>query len=265
MKTLITLGIFIVLLPFTANAATEQEYLDWFNKNVALGHAYDPSVVKAYSDDAEIHIVHSSSDGIKQTTEMDGAKWKEMQLDVIDLAKQAGDKSEFSDIWVSVNGNQAKISANRYSLLDCFKDDNYYMIAEEKSKGNIQIIEESLESSMEPQCENMPENYLDYVLQLTARLINKQLPTKIDSYAELETVLSERKTLMHQYNIMNNVISELDPEMMKQKIKPMLTQQTCMTPNIRPLVKQGATMTHIYYGNEGNELFSVDVKESDCL
>ena len=264
MKTLFNVIIFICLIPFPANAATEQEYLDWFNKNVALGHAYDPAVVDDYADDAEIHILQSSSDGLKQTIELDGAKWKETLLDILDLAKQAGDKSEYSDVWVSVDGNQAKISAERYSVLDCFKDDNYYLIAEEISEGRFKIIEESSESPMEPHCEKIPENYLNYVLQSRARLTNKQLPIKIDPYTNLVKVSSEGHAFMYQYTIVNDAVSRLDPVAMKQKIKPLLTQQTCMDPNTRPIVKLGTTMTYLYNNNSGNELFAIDINESDC-
>ena len=65
-----------------------------------------------------------------------------MIIDSMEIGKQRGDKSEFSDIKIVIDKNKARITASRYSTLKCFKDKRYYMIVSKKTNGNLQIIEE---------------------------------------------------------------------------------------------------------------------------
>jgi hypothetical protein len=264
MKTLFTIGIFIVLLPFTANAATEQEYLDWFKQYEALGHAYDSSVAGVYADDAVIRTERKSPIGIKQTLEMSGAKWKEMIIDSMDLAKKRGDKSIFSNVTVVIDGNRAKIKAIRFSQLKCYIDNKYFMQVEENDDGSFQVIEEFSTSLAVSSCENIPGNDLEIVLEGAARIINKQLPLMVDSDTKLEHVSSEGQTLLYQYTLVNYAADQLDPEELRKFIKPTLQKLACDSPNTRPIVDRGAKIGYRYEGKNGNQVLQIFVNKADC-
>ena len=250
MKTFIGIVFFLFLLPFTANAATEKQYIDFFKKYESLGQAYDTSVSELYSDKAVLRALRKMPDGKNRILQMDGSKWKSAIKDTMEIAKQRGDQSEFSNISVSVDGNKAKISASKYSTIKCFTDNKYYMQVEEQSDGTLQIIEESMESPMESSCKNTANNDLDLVLQGAAKMINKQLPLMVDSDSKLVKATAEGKTLTYHYTLIKYSADDLDPEALKETLKPMVTQQTCTMPNLRPVVDKGATIRYQYNGND---------------
>jgi len=250
MKTFIGIVFFLFLLPFTANAATEKQYIDFFKKYESLGQAYDASVSELYSDKAVLRALRKMPDGKNRILQMDGSKWKSAIKDTMEIAKQRGDQSEFSNISVSVDGNKAKISASRYSTIKCFTDNKYYMQVEEQSDGTLQIIEESMESPMESSCKNTANNDLDLVLQGAAKMLNKQLPLMVDSDSKLVKATAEGKTLTYHYTLIKYSADDLDPEALKETLKPMVTQQTCTMPNLRPVVDKGATIRYQYNGND---------------
>ena len=65
--------IFVVVLPFSAQASTPQEYLDFFKKFELLGDTYDHAVADMYSDEAAVTVL-SVLEGMETTTKMNGKK-----------------------------------------------------------------------------------------------------------------------------------------------------------------------------------------------
>ncbi len=265
MRHFFYIGIIVFLLPFSANAATEKQYMDFFKKYESLGQAYDASVSELYSDKAVLRALRKMPDGKNRILQMDGSKWKSAIKDTMEIAKQRGDQSEFSNISVSVDGNRAKISASRYSTIKCFTDNKYYMQVEEQSDGTLQIIEEFFESPVESSCKNMANNDLDLVLQGAAKFLNKQLPIMVDSDSKLVKATSEGKTLTYHYTLIKYAANDLDPVALKESLTPMVTKQTCTMPNLRPVVDRGATIRYLYNGNDAKEILAINVRKSNCL
>ena len=106
------LTIFIILiLSVSVKASQESDYLKFFKDYQSLGDNFDTAVIQLYSDDANIIVVRKMPDGVERTLKIDGLKWKQMIADTMEIAKQRGDKSEFSDIKVVVEKDKAKITA----------------------------------------------------------------------------------------------------------------------------------------------------------
>ena len=129
----------ILAFPLQTHAATEQEYLEFFNKNIELSNAYDISSVDMYSDDALIQIQETLSDGTNTTTKISGSKLKELTIKNIELTRKSGVKTQAENISISIEGNKAKVTATTYNNLNCFKSDKFYMILEKQANGDIKI------------------------------------------------------------------------------------------------------------------------------
>jgi hypothetical protein len=253
-----------VLLVSIAHAAQKSEYHEFFNKYQSLGHNFDVSVANLYSDDAQIIAVRKMPDGIEQTLKVDGKKWKQMINDSMEIGKQRGDKSEFSDIKIVVDKNKAKITASRYSTLKCFKDTSYYMIVSKKTNGNLQIIEEFMESPVLSKCKNTAKNDLALVLQGAVKMTNKQLPVMVDSDTKLERTSSEGAMLIYHFELVNYLSTEIDAQVLEQSLKPLVIQQTCTMPNLTPVVNQGGTVSYRYNGKDKKQILVINIDKNSC-
>ena len=187
MKTLSKFALLACLLSFVACASTnqnssinqtssaDQEYMDFFKKYESLGHAFDPAVADMYSDKAMIHAIRKLPDGVEQSMKMNGTKWKEMIVSTMEISKQRGDRSDFSNVSVSMEGDVAKIKASRYSATKCFSDEKYYMRVKKQSDGTLKIVEEFVESPMESSCKTTKKNDLELFLKGAVAVANKTL------------------------------------------------------------------------------------------
>lgn len=255
----------LFLLTTTAQASSKADYLEFFNKFQKLGQSYDPAVVELYSNDAKIAAVRIMSDGKERNMKLSGEQWKKLLLDSLDIGKKRGDNSEFSNIQITVNDNQAKIKANRYSHVKCFEDTRYYMVVEKVNGKELKIVEEFMQSPATSSCANTPENDLSLVLQGSARMLNRHLPVMVDQDTRLDKASSEGNTLIYHYALVNYMSSELDPTSLEQNLTPMLAQQTCSMPNLRPIVDQGGSISYRYSGNDHKQILSIMIDKSACL
>lgn len=256
-------AIFMLVTSITY-ANQESEYLDFFNRYQMLGDNFDIAVANLYSDDAEIIAVRTMPDGAEQTLKVDGKKWKQMIIDSMEIGKQRGDKSEFSDVTISVKNNKARISASRYAFVKCFNDTRYYMIVSKNKNGELQILKESMESPRISKCDNTANNDLALVLQGTAKMTNKQLPIMVDDETKLERVSSEGNTLTYHYELVNYISTELDADALAHSIKPMVTQQTCSMAKLKSILYQGGSVSYQYNGKDKKPILIVNINNNSC-
>lgn len=161
------IALLVCLLSFIACAstgqrqATNQKYMDFFKKYVSLSHAFDPMVADMYSDEATIHAIIKMQDGVEQTLKINGSKWKELVVSSRKIRQKLGDKDEFSNIAIAIDGDIAKITATRYSTIKCFMDDKYYMRVKTQRDGVLRIIEEFAETAVESNCKTTEKDDLE--------------------------------------------------------------------------------------------------------
>ena len=251
--------------PADQTSSANKEYMDFFKQYESLGHAFDASVADMYSDKAVVRAIQKMPDGMEQTTKVDGHKWKEMITSTMEISKQRGDKSEFSNISVSMDGDVAKITASRYSTIKCFMDEKYYMRVEKQSDGTLKIIEEYVEIPVETSCKTAIKDDVELFLKGVVAVANKQYPIMVDSDTKLERASSEGKTLIYHYTLVNYAADELNAQIFEENMMPNLLQQSCTTPSLRSLVDKGGTVTFQYNGKDQKNVSSMEIRQADCL
>ncbi len=257
-------ALLVILISSVAQASEETAYLKFFEKYQTLSDNFDMAVSELYSDEAKITAIRKMPDGIEQTMTVDGKRWKQMLIDTMELGKQRGDRSEFSDIKVLVQNNRAKVTANRYSTIKCFNDSRYYMTIEKGNNKELKIIEEFMESPLQSSCANSPKDDISLVLQATVKMINKQLPVMVDSDTQLEKTSSEGNKLIYHYVLVNYLSEELDAAALDQSIRPMVVQQTCTMTNLKPVVDQGGSISYRYSGKDQKQILEIVIDKSSC-
>lgn len=277
MKIVSKIALLVCLLSFVACAstgqkqatdqqqATNQKYMDFFKQYESLGHAFDPTVADMYSDEATIHTIRKTPDGVEQTLKMDGSKWKELIISTMEISQKRGDKNEFSNIAVAMDGDVAKIMASRYSTIKCFTDDRYYMRVKKQSDGVLRIIEEFSETPLESSCRTTKKDDLELFLKHVVKVANKQYPIMVDADTKLEKTSSEGKTLTYHYTLVKYTADELNAQIFEQNMMPDLLKHTCADSSLRNVVDKGGMIVFQYNGKDQNGVSSMNIKESDCL
>lgn len=257
-------GIFFCTFTASVFAAEENAYTEFFNRYDQLSSQYDPAVAGMYSDQAAIIAVRILSDGTEQKMVLEGKKWKELVVDSMEIAKQRGDNSKFTDVAIVPEGEGMKVTASRYSATKCFQDKDYYMILKAREDGQIEITEEFARSPLKSNCEKVPENDLALVLQATVKVIGKQLPVMLDSDTKLEKISSEGKVLTYQYELVNYASTGLDAIALMKSLKPMVTKQTCTVANMKTILDQGGTVSYVYLGNDKKQVIEINISKQSC-
>ncbi len=86
-----------------------------FERYVALEHAFDPAIADLYSDNALIQTTREYWFGQKRIMVIPVEKYKWMMRRMTPLAKARGDKSRYSDVTYTLEGENVRIKCIRYS------------------------------------------------------------------------------------------------------------------------------------------------------
>ncbi len=158
MKHILSFGFLVALvLSNVTYASSEPE--EFFEKFIELGHDFDPSVAALYADSARIHADRLYPFGLKRSVEFSGTQWKELARQLMSTAKARNDKSIYSNTVITKLGNGYRIKADRYSVSNCYTDRGYYMVVEQKSDGELSIVEEHLETQPQTSCLRRDSTY----------------------------------------------------------------------------------------------------------
>lgn len=254
--------IFLFVLS-TSYAADKAEFLAFFDKYQRLISEYDVSVNELYADDAKIMGVRKKPDGTEESMTIDGAQWKTIILASMERAKKLGDRREYSEVDIDVNGDEARISANRYSHIDCFHDNRFYMVVKAIEDNQLQIIEQFTETPAQSNCEDSKTDLPEF-LQTTAQMINEQLPAKIDAETQLVRTSARGNKLTYHYLLINYTSETLTTDEATTKLRPVVVQQSCSSPNLRPILDQNGSLSYIYTGSDAAQIVKLDVDISAC-
>jgi hypothetical protein len=88
-----------------------------FGRYVALGDGFDPAVADLYVDEARIIATRIYPDGRERLMEMPGSRYKAILHKIMPLAKLRDDRSAYTKVTYTVEGDRVRIDARRYSVL----------------------------------------------------------------------------------------------------------------------------------------------------
>jgi len=221
---------FCLLVTCASYAADKAEFSAFFNEYQRLISEFDVSVNKMYADDAKIMGARKKPDGTEESMTIDGAQWKTIIMASMERAKKIGDCSEYSQVVIDVNGDEARISAKRYSHVDCFTDDRFYMVVKSAVDNQLQIVEQFMETPAQSSCKESKTDLPEF-LQTTVKMINEQLPAKIDAETQLVRTSADGNKLTYHYVLINYTSDTLTTDEATAKLSPVVVQQSCSSPN----------------------------------
>ena len=260
------LSLLLVLSIHSARAEEPGKFDTFFTEFETLNNQFDVAVADRYSDDAKITGIRIQPDGTEKSTVFDGKKWKQLIRDLMGLAKERGDSSKYSNIKVNVNvdGETAKITASRYSVLKCYQDDEYYLVVK-ANDGRMEIIEEFSKGPQQSACENAPkEDDLALILRATVLAVSKKLPVMLDSDTKLEKISSEGKVLAYDYELVNFLSTEVDKVAFNAGLTTNLVKQACSTPSLKSIMEKGGTLSYRYNGKDKVQVAELRVDIGNC-
>ena len=117
----------------------------FFEQYVALGHAYDAAVADLYADDALIKNRRVYPTGDVRELTMPAESYKTLIRQTMPLAKIRGDRSTYSDVNYTAEGQRVRIKASRFSELKKYKSPITFLVGPSPN-GRWLIYEESSES-----------------------------------------------------------------------------------------------------------------------
>jgi len=259
-----------ILLCFTASAVVQADeqtsYKQFFEEYQRLVTEFDASLSTLYANDAKIMGVRKQADDEEASMTIDGKRWKAIIQASMERAKNVGDRSDYSDIVIDVDGDSAKISATRYSQLRCFTDTRFYMVVSRNEEGELAIVEQLTESSEKSHCEKAETSAteLSEFLQSTVEMINEQLPATIDAETQLIKTSAEGTNLVYHYVLLNYTSETLSSEEATSRLQPIVINQSCGSPNMRPILDQEGSISYIYKGSDAVQIAKLDVDISAC-
>jgi len=116
-----------------------------FEKYVALGHAYDPSIADLYSDDALIKNTRTYPSGEVRELTMPAGKYKVLIRQAMPVARARADRNTFSDVSYTAEGSRVRIRASRFSELKKYRSPLSLLVGP-SANGTWLIYEEVSES-----------------------------------------------------------------------------------------------------------------------
>ncbi len=244
-------------------ALSKKEASDFFENYIKLGEKFDVSVKNLYSDDAKIHAYRRYPHGLERAMEMTGKQWKTLLEKSMPIGKKRGDISKHKNVTYTISGSKITIKADRYSVLKCYTDTGYYMVVQ-KNKQNLQIIEEYFETQPQSDCIQAANGNLAKLLRHTENQIKGHLPLMVDEDTRLDSVKILNNKFYYIYTLINVTSGEFNANSLSKVLRPVVLEQTCTMPNLKPLVQAGGIIAYTYKDNSGKDIVTINIEEDDC-
>ncbi len=133
-------------------ATTSAEGRKFFDGYMQLNDAFDPAVADLYTDASNVKALRRYPGGTDRVIEIAGAQWRSLLVSSMPLAKAKGDLSRFTNIRAEAEGDRVRVTADRYSVLKCYTDKNYYMLVAKDPTGRLYVAEEYFENQPQSDC-----------------------------------------------------------------------------------------------------------------
>jgi len=141
-----------ILCLIAGNTLASDDAKAFFKNYEKLGAEFDVKIGDLYARTAKIHAYRLYPHGLEKQGEMTGAQWRGLVKLAMPVAKAKNDKSTFSNIVITPADSGYKIKADRYSVAKCYKDTGYYMVLGKGDEGQLQIVEEYMETQSANNC-----------------------------------------------------------------------------------------------------------------
>jgi hypothetical protein len=95
--------------------------------------------------------------------------------------------------------------------------------------------------------------------------MNKTLPMMIDKDTELVATVGLPDMFVYNYRLVNHVVQDLDPQKIKELMKPGIINSACTTPETREqFLQKGVSLRYSYADKDRQHVTSIDVTPQDC-
>ena len=116
-----------------------------FEQFVRLNEAFDPAIADLYADTAKISNRRIFPDGASREMAMPAPSYKALLRRVIPVAKEQNDVDRYSEVRYTVEGDNVRIKATRYSVLKKYSAPHAMLVGPD-TDGVWRVLEESGES-----------------------------------------------------------------------------------------------------------------------
>lgn len=114
----LSIALFIAALAASpVHATTESEARGLFTRYQSLERTFNPAIADLYCDSALIRNVRHYPTGEQRTMEFPAPQYKALIRTMMPTAKARDDFSTYSDVRVTIEGDNVRIVATRYSNL----------------------------------------------------------------------------------------------------------------------------------------------------
>ena len=110
-------------------------------------------LLKLYSDGATIKVTVTTLDRAIKETDLSGQAWKRLLRETWYSGQPAVEPVELHNVSIQGNGTNLEVSAQRYSQIRCYWDNNYKATFVKNNIGEYQIINETLYIDHKNQCQ----------------------------------------------------------------------------------------------------------------
>lgn len=133
-------------MPLVAeNASTPpiQEARKFFQNFNTLSNQFDAALVDLYADEAIIKAFRRYPTGAIRQMQMEGRQYKSLLRRVMPLARLQNDRSIYSDVDFSAEGDAVRIKPTRYSVRKDYTSPHFMLIRPDAT-GQWRIFEETI-------------------------------------------------------------------------------------------------------------------------
>lgn len=116
-----------------------------FERFVQLNEAFDPAIIDLYADTAKISNRRVFPDGTSREMAMPAPSYKALLRRVLPEAKANNDVDRYSDVRYTLEGDNVRITATRYSVMKDYSAPHTLLVGPD-SDGTWRVLEESGES-----------------------------------------------------------------------------------------------------------------------
>lgn len=106
---------------------------------------------------------------------------------------------------------------------------------------------------------------VDEMLLKAANALNAKLPIMVDSETRLDSASGTNKNLRYNYTLVNYPKPSVSAQHLRNSLESQLVNNVCTSKEMEVFVKNGATISYAYYGNDGNQITVITVLPSQCV
>jgi len=245
-----------LLLALGAHADEAEEVRAFFDNYVKLEAAFEDTS-PLLNDTARLVTLRDGT----QRMEMTGAQIKAMMPKVLEIAKQRGDTTTYSDVSVAPHGEGYRVTATRLPAAKCVEDKGFHLdVASAEDRWTIvEIYTETVSLS---QCK--PSSKLAAKLKAIRKGILPHLPLDLDPDTRLEKVEIVGPNIVYTQHLHGVAAAELDLQQLVPMLQQIGLQSVCGQQEMKDLSDAGAVIRYHYIDKDRAFLSNVDVPSGIC-